>query len=160
MIAATDSEDLTIAERVERLAERRRGLDLAELFFAEEAARIARSPDFEAFGHVSPLEWIRKEAMMECGATADRICVGEQAEVIPRSVDAMLAGEIGFAHLVVIARTAERLHEAPTWMGFDEGKLLERARSEDSLTVFRDFCLKHPHEVHPEAYNYKEVASS
>ena len=57
---------------------------------------------------------------MEAGDAGDRLCVGEQLESIGDSVDAMLAGEIGFAHLVRIARTAEALRTSPTSRGFDE----------------------------------------
>lgn len=79
---------------------------------------------------------------MKTGDAADRICVGEHAVAISKSVDAMIAGDIGFAHLVEIARAAAALRSSSTSHGFDEVKLLERAKLEDSLTSFRTFCLK------------------
>src|SRR2546423_12245521 len=131
MIAAPDAEDATVEDRLERMAEMRRGLDIAELFFAQNAAAVASSMEFQHLGYRSPIDWIKKETRMTTGAAADRICVGQQLDAISESVDAVMSGEIGFAHLVEIARTAEALRESATSRGFDEHKLLERAQVEE-----------------------------
>jgi hypothetical protein len=157
MIAAPDACDLTAEERVERMARSRRGIDLQELFFAQDAARVAASPEFEQQGYHTPLEWIRHETRMESGEAANAICVGEQMEAIANSVGAMVNGEIGYAHLVVIARTAEALRSSPTSTGFDEHKVLERAKTEENLTQFRRFCPNHCHAMDPEAYIEEEI---
>jgi hypothetical protein len=157
MIAAPDAYELTIQERVDRMAEQRRALDLQELFFARDAARVAQSMEFQDRGYRSPLDWIKKETRMATGDAADRICVGEQMDAIPDSVDAMVLGEIGFAHLVVIARTADALRSSPTSRGFEERRLLERARVEESLTSFRTFCLKYCHVMDPDGYVNDEL---
>src|SRR5258708_28208300 len=124
MIAAPDACELTIEEKVERLAELRRGLDVAELVFSRQAAEVARSSEFEKQGYRSPLDWIKKETKMKTGDAADAICVGEQLDVVDRSADAMFQGEIGFAHLVEIARTVEKLRESPPSRGFDQAHFL------------------------------------
>jgi hypothetical protein len=157
MIAAPDAHELTVEERVARMAQRRYGQDIQDLFFAQDAAEVARSMDFQKWGYCSPLDWIKKETKMTAGDAADRICVGEQLEAISDSADAVIAGEIGFAHLVVIARTAEALRGSPTSRGFDEHRLLERARGEESLTTFGTFCLKYCHVMDPQAYVKEEL---
>ncbi len=157
MIAAPDACDLTTAERMEKMARQRRAIDLQELFFAQDAATVAASGDFEQFGFQTPLEWIRHETGMESGDAANAICVGEQMEAIADSVDSMLNGEIGYAHLVLIARTAEALRGSLTSTGFDERKLLERAKLEENLTFFRKFCLNYRHAMDPDAYVDEEI---
>jgi hypothetical protein len=157
MIAAPDAYDLTVQERVERMAEQRRAMDLQELFFARDAATVAQSMEFQDLGYRSPQDWIKKEAKMTATAAGDRICVGEQMDGLGSSVEAIIAGEIGFAHLVEIARTAEALRSSPTSRGFDERRLLERAICEDSLTSFRTFCLKYRHAMDPDGYVNDEL---
>src|SRR5690349_15171892 len=157
MIAAPDAYELTVEERVERMARRRYGQDIQDLLFAQDAAEVAKSMQFQEWGYCSPLDWIKKETKMTTGAVADRICVGEQMEAISDSADAVIAGEIGFAHLVVIARAAEALRGSPTSRGFDEHKLLERARGEASLTAFNTFCLKYCHVMDPEGFVKDEL---
>src|SRR5262249_381934 len=152
-----DVYELTAAETVENMVRQRRGIDLQALFFAQDAARVAASPDFERLGFQTPLEWIRHETRMESGDAADAICVGEQLEAIAASVEAMVQGEIGYAHLVVIARTAEALRGSSTSTGFDERRLLERARVDENLTSFGRLCLKYRHAMDPEAYVKEEL---
>ena len=157
MIAAPDAYELTAEERLEKMAYHRRAMDLQQLFFAQDAAVVAASPAFQELGYQTPLEWIRQETKMETGDAADAICVGEQMEAIPESVDAMVAGEIGYSHLVVIARTADALRMSATSRGFDERRLLERARAEENLTLFGKFCLRYRHAMDPDAYVKEEL---
>lgn len=157
MIAAPDAYDLTIGERVERLAHNARALDLMRLFLAGDAAKVASSLEFQDLGYCSPLDWLKREMKLRAGEAADIICVGEQMEAIGESADAMAEGEIGFAHLAEIARAAEALRTSPTARGFDERRLLERAKVEDSLTSFGTFCLKYRHTMDPEAYVNEEL---
>ncbi len=158
MIAAPDVyDDLTPAERMESMVRTRRALDIQQLFFARHAASIASSMEFEKRGYQTPLEWLRHETRMETGDAADAICVGEQMEAIPASVEAMVEGEIGYAQLVLIARTAEALRGSPTSRGFDERTMLEKARIEENLTLFRRFCFHYRYTMDPEAYLEEEV---
>jgi hypothetical protein len=59
------------------------------------------------------------------GAAGDRVCVGEQLAHLERlgeSCVALAAGEIGFAHLALIARTSAAVGER-----LNERKLLRKA---------------------------------
>src|SRR6516164_261997 len=98
MIAAPDAYDLTAQELMEKMAERRRGIDIQELVYARDAATIAASSEYQALGYCSPVEWIRKETKMTTTDAYNAVCVGEQMDNLPESVAAMVAGEIGFAH--------------------------------------------------------------
>src|SRR5439155_1676021 len=130
--------------------------DLQALSFSMKVALVAASDDWIGQGYASPIEWVRRDCRMTAGDVADRMCVGAQAAAIDESMDALIAGDIGFAHLVVIARTAEALRESKTSKGFDEQRLLERARIEDSLTRFNNYCMHYRHAQDPEGYADEE----
>src|SRR5260370_35398064 len=65
---------------------------------------------------------------MNSGQVLDRVAVGEQVEAMPESLGPLLDGEIGFQHLVVIARTDEGLRGSKTATPFDETMVLDKAR--------------------------------
>src|SRR5438477_3417232 len=83
---------------------------------------------------------------MTSNAAYDRLAVGERLADLPRSTDAMDGGQIGFAHLAVMARTAEAVGK-----GFDESKLLALAR-EHSPGKFHYKCLHYRHSVDAKKY--------
>ncbi len=102
--------------------------DRLELEFSKSAAAFAATNEYDAQGSTSPVHWIRLNCHMASGAAGDRVAVGEKFASIPMSVATMTEGEIGFAHLALIARTAEALAESPTAKPFDETRLLDKAR--------------------------------
>ncbi len=163
MIAApsewfSSAQDQTAQEVVEGLSRQAHAEDLQALSFSMKAALVAASDEWIGQGYASPIEWVRRDCRMTAGAVADRMCVSAQAAAIGESMDAVIAGDIGFAHLVVIARTAEALRESKTSKGFDEHRLLDRARIEDSLTRFNNYCMHYRHAQDPEGYADDELA--
>jgi hypothetical protein len=96
-----------ITGRLKRLAYVRDRLNLA---FSKDAARLAAEfREVETANWLDATtagEWIRHNCKMKSGAAYDCINVGEQVPRIAKCEQAMVAGEIGFAHLSVIARTA------------------------------------------------------
>ncbi|MGH9121187.1 MAG: DUF222 domain-containing protein, partial [Acidimicrobiales bacterium] len=73
-------------------------------------------------GFTTPINWIRVNCRINESVAGDRIAVGESLEKLPESMAAFEASEIGFAHLVVMARTAEAVKD------FCESDLLGKAR--------------------------------
>jgi hypothetical protein len=130
----------------ERLIQRRRVIDLQEVAFAREAAEFAASDAWDEDGSVSAIDWLRFNCHMNAGAAANAIAVGESLEQIPESHQAVVDGEIGFAHLVVMARTAEALHDR-----FDEELLVEKAK-ENSPGKFFYICHHARHAANPKTY--------
>src|SRR5258708_32333254 len=96
------------------LIELRRACDLLEVEFSETAARFAATDQYEVEGANTAIEWIRHQCRMAGHAAAERVCVGEQMSALPRSIAAVDNGEIGFAHLGLIARTASALAASDT----------------------------------------------
>src|SRR5450759_385328 len=130
----------------ERLIQRRRVIDLQEVAFAREAADFAASEAWDEDGSVSAIDWMRFNCHMTAGAAANAVAVGESLERIPESHQAVVDGEIGFAHLAVMARTAEALGER-----FDEKVLVEKAK-ENSPGKFFYICHHARHAADPKAY--------
>jgi hypothetical protein len=89
-------------------------------------------------------------------AAAERVCVGEQISVLPRSIEAMEKSEIGFAHVALLARTADALSKSDTSRGFEETALLDQA-SEVSVSRFRHICHHARHVDDPAGYLADEV---
>jgi hypothetical protein len=132
--------------RRESLFQRRRVIDLQEIAFAREAAEFAASDAWEEDGSVSGVDWLRFNCHMNPGAAANSIAVGEMLERIPESHQAVVDGEIGFAHLATMARTADALQER-----FDEKVLVEKAK-ENSPGKFFYICHHARHAADPKAY--------
>src|SRR5579859_3212064 len=154
MIAATDVQSLE--ERTERQIQRRHAIDLLELEWAQEAAALAATKYYEYEGFATPLEWIRMTCKMTSAQAADRVAVGEQMAAMPESVQALEAGEIGFAHLMVMARTAQALKRSRTATTFDEQAILAMARESTAGRLYYD-CqhLRHAHD--PQGYAADEA---
>lgn len=133
--------DLTAEELRDRLIRKRQVIDLMELSFSREAAAYAATDDYEEQGSVSPIDWIRFNCHMTGPAAADRVAVGQLAPQLEQTVDALADGQIGFAHLVVMARTADAVGSK-----FSESVLLKKAR-ENSPGKFHHLCRHFRHAV-------------
>jgi hypothetical protein len=130
--------------------------DRLGLKFSEAASAFAETDEYDNQGSVSPIHWIRLNCHLTGGAAADRIAVGDQLRHLPESRHGVVEGEIGFAHLAHIARTAAAIEETGTNTPFDETRLLARAR-ELSVGRFIDFCHHMRHAADPEGYAAAEA---
>jgi hypothetical protein len=143
--------DVSGEELRARMIRKRKAIDLMELSFAEDAARFAATDDYDELGFVSPIDWIRFNCHMTNGAAADRVAVGRTMDKLPRSVEAVSQGEIGLAHVTVMARTAEALKDR-----FDERPLVEYAR-EHSPGKLHFYCQHARHAADAEGYAADEA---
>jgi hypothetical protein len=140
--------DLSIGlEKAQQLVRMRLAIDVQELAFAKVAAEFASTNyyDYDG-GAINAVDWIRLNCHMTSNAVADRISVGSRIGDLVRSVAQVAIGEIGFAHLVVIARTAKAVGES-----FDERALLERA-GKCSPGKLHHESLQYRHSVQPKEY--------
>jgi uncharacterized protein DUF222/HNH endonuclease len=142
----------TVSTEVEELAAElirlRHSIDQLELKFSAKAAAFAATNAYDAWGFVTPIDWIRINCHMTGPAAADRVAVGEQLAKMPQSAAAMKAGEIGFSHLTVMSRTAAALSQSATAGPFDESPLLAQAR-ENTVGKFHHICLHARHAADP-----------
>jgi hypothetical protein len=130
-----------LAERLIRL---RNSIDLLEMEFSRMASDFARTDEYDQQGFESPVSWIKANCHMGGGAAGDRVCVGEQLERLGHSQVAVGIGEIGFAHLALIARTSAAVGER-----LNEQRLLKKAR-ELSVKRFRNACTHARHAADPD----------
>jgi len=93
----------------------RKVIDQLELKFSKLAAEFVKTDFWEDQGSASPYDWVRFNCHMTSNAAGDRVADGELASKLSDSTAAMDDGEIGFAHLTVMARTASAVRKA-----FDE----------------------------------------
>jgi hypothetical protein len=136
----------TGAEMLEELIRRSIRRDQDDLEFSMLAVRFARTDEYELQGFDSAIQCIKATCHMSGGAAADRVCVGQQLERLANSAAAVTAGEIGFAHVAHIARTAARVGEK-----LDEARLLRHARKE-SVFKFHNTCLHAQHAADPKGF--------
>ena len=146
-------EDLSHDDVTGRLQRRQRVIDRLKLDFSKDAARLAAefATDDAAERLDSPTagEWIRHNCKTSRSTAYDCINVGEQLVQLPKCAEAMVAGEIGFAHLSVLARTSSALAESTPESAFVEDDLLERAR-ECSAGRLWHYCMRLRHALDPE----------
>jgi hypothetical protein len=110
------------------------------------AADFARSQAWEDSGFNGPLDWLRFHCHVTSTVAGSYLAVGENVAQLEQTVGAMDSGEVGFAHLVVMARTADAVGDV-----FDETKLLAMAR-ETSPGKFHFKCMHYRHTVDARTY--------
>src|SRR3989442_522823 len=132
------------------LAELRQVCDLIELEFSDLASEFAATDEYDLQGFDSAISWIKEICHMSGGAAADRVCAGHQLQRLSQSEDAVLEGRIGFAHFVLLARTAAAIGGR-----FDETRLLQKA-SELSVRRFHNECMHARHAANPDGFVNEE----
>src|SRR5256885_6095209 len=116
-------------------------IDLLQLEQSRLAAEFAAGEEWDRDGFNSPYDWIRVNCHLPGNVAGNYLTVGAHLPELGQSVEAVLKGEIGYAHLAVMARTADAVGAA-----FDENQLLPLAR-EQSAGKVQYKCLHYPHSV-------------
>ena len=134
-------------EKGQQLVRMRQAIDLQETAFSMVAAEFAATNYYDhEGGAINAVDWMRLNCHMTSNAVADRVSVGSRLGDLVRSVAQVATGEIGFAHLVIMARTAKAVGEA-----FDERALLERAGKVSPGKLHFE-SLEYRHSVKPKEY--------
>ena len=134
------------AELGQQLIQNQHQIDLLLLEQSRLAAEFVPTDYWDYEGSATPYDWIRINCHLTSNTVGDRVTVGERMSELAESVQAVQTREIGFTHLVVMARTAEAVGER-----FDESKLLKKAR-ESSPGKFRHICDHYRHSADPGGY--------
>jgi hypothetical protein len=146
---------LQTAERGSELAQEliqiQTEIDQLQLKHSIRAAEFAETETWDDQGFNTPIDWLRFNCRLTDKAAGDRIAVGKQAAGLTQSVEAMETGKIGFAHLVVIARTAQAVGKA-----VDEYGLLELAPKLSPGKFFYE-CQNYRHSVDAKGYAREQV---
>jgi hypothetical protein len=142
--------DLEPNDYAGRLVRGREAIDHFELGFSRDAAAFASGEQFQNDDSTTPFEWMRHECKMQFGAAIDRLTVGEQLPRLAKSADALEAGEIGFAHLSVMARTLSIVAKDSPNALVDELELLEKAKTSTPGRLWH-YCIRLRHALNAAA---------
>jgi Domain of unknown function (DUF222)/HNH endonuclease len=151
MLATQDVRPFNGAELGQELVRLGQERDLIDLRFSLVAAEFAATNHYDQEGFVSPIDWIRFNCHMTSNAAADRVAVGERIGELPESMDLMVSGRIGFAHMTVMARTANAVGAS-----FDETRLLDKAE-ENSPGKFHHICRHYRHAANRKGYEAEQA---
>jgi hypothetical protein len=149
--SAIEIEQLSDEELAETYIRACRVADQHAIFIARLAAEFAKRNKFDDDGFVSAIDWMRFNGHMTSGAAANSVAVGEAMHRMPESIEAMTEGQIGYAHMTVMARTAEALGDK-----FEESALIDKARK-SSPGKFHYICTHYRHAADPKQYTDEQA---
>jgi hypothetical protein len=91
----------------EPLIEIRGIVDRSESVFAEGVRRFDKSGEYKADGALSLMDWLRWKCKLSGGAALERVEIARQLEKLPKTEAAFASGDLGYQHVVLIARAAQ-----------------------------------------------------
>src|SRR6202158_4903021 len=136
-----------VGKELERVVHER---DLLDLQATALAAQFAATNEYDLQGYATAIDWMRFNCHLTSTPPADLIAVGKNLHRLPESVQAVANGEIGFAHVKPMARTANAVGSK-----FDESLLLEKAR-DNSAGKFYFICTHYRHSADRDGYEAEQ----
>jgi hypothetical protein len=137
-LAADDLDEIapwTVGDEIVELARERERLD-AQLL--RRLRRFDASGAWAEDGSLSTRAWLRRHCRMAPGAAAERVRVARRLhDSLPETRVAFAAGEIGYAHVRVIAATVESSDACEETIGEAEPILVDVARDCDPVALRR-----------------------
>jgi hypothetical protein len=113
----------------EELVGIRESIVLLEAAFAGGLRRFDKSGEYKAEGAISLIDWLRWKAKLSAGAAMERVTIARQLEQLPQTQRAFASGDVGYQHVALLARTAEKVGAAAVQC--EETNLLKAAESMD-----------------------------
>src|SRR6202163_2767502 len=136
-------------ERPVDLKEYRAAIDCLDGDFSASAREAQKAGEHLVAGSITAASWVARTCGMSISSAADRVCVGEQLESLPRVAEALSSGEISFQSASVLCHLHERLGENRD--GFDEEEMVGYAR-EFSVFELRKLCRFAWHVANPDGF--------
>jgi hypothetical protein len=127
----------------------REAIDALEGEFATEAREIQKSGDHMVGGNIGAATWIGRTCGISKNSAADRLCVGEQLESLPKIAAALSSGEISYQSTSVLCHLRDKLADHKDL--FDEDEMLDHARR-FSVAVLHNLCRVAWHVVNPDGF--------
>jgi hypothetical protein len=124
-------------------------IDALEGEFSTNARDCQKVGEHLAGGNISAASWIARTCGMSITSAADRLCVGEHLESLPKVAAALASGEISYQSTSVLCHLREQLAEKAKL--FDEDEMLEYARAW-SVFHLRKLCTAARHEADPDGF--------
>src|ERR1700688_2324293 len=108
-----------------------------------------RSGEHLVSGNITAGSWIARSCGMSVTSAADRLCVGEQLESLPKVAAALASGEVSYQSASALCHLRERLAEKAEL--FDEDEMLGHARYY-SVFELRKLCRFAWHVANPDGF--------
>jgi Domain of unknown function (DUF222) len=114
--------EVDASELGEELVEIRESVVQLEAVFAGGLRRFDKSGEYQADGAVSLIDWLRWKPKLSGGAAVERVTIARQLEQLPQTRQAFDSGAVGYQHVALLARTAEKVgaaavqQEEPSWL--------------------------------------------
>jgi hypothetical protein len=121
-----DIDDTKVGEELVGIRE---SIDRLEAVFASGLRRFDKCGEYKADGAVSLVDWLRWKAKLSGGAAMERVTVARQLEQLPQTRRAFASGNVGYQHVALLARSAEKVGAAA--VQGEETSLLQAAESMD-----------------------------
>src|ERR1700730_462391 len=106
---------------------REAGIDPLEAVFAVGVRRFDKSGEYKVDGALSLTAWLRWKCKLSGGAALERVEIARQLEKLPKNEAEFASGDLGYQHVVLIARAAENVGSGPVQK--EEHNLLEAAHT-------------------------------
>jgi len=127
----------------------RAAIDALEGVFSAVVNRAKARGDHLVGGSISAASWISRTCAMSVTSAADRLCVGEQLQSLPKIAEALSSGEIGYQSASVLCHLREQLGEKRDL--FDEEEMLDYGRR-FSVFHLRLLCRVARHAADPDGF--------
>src|SRR5713226_3286289 len=124
-------------------------IDALEGEFATEARDAQKAGDHLVNGNITAASWISRTCGMSVTSAADRLCVGEQLQSLPKIASALSSGEIGYQSTSLLCHLREQLGDKRDL--FDEEEMLDLARR-FSVFNLRMICRVARHVADPDGF--------
>jgi hypothetical protein len=124
-------------------------IDALEGEFSANARDCQKAGEHLVSGNITAGSWIARTCGMSITSAADRLCVGEQLESLPKVAAALGSGEISFQSASALCHLRERLGEKAEF--FDEDEMLGYAR-DYSVFELRKLCRVAWHVANPDGF--------
>jgi hypothetical protein len=127
----------------------RAAIDALEGVFSAVVNRAKARGDHLIGGNITAASWISRTCSMSVTSAADRLCVGEQLQSLPKIAEALSSGEIGYQSASVLCHLREQLGEKRDL--FDEEEMLDYGRR-FSVFHLRMLCRVARHAADPDGF--------
>jgi hypothetical protein len=124
-------------------------IDALECEFSAEVRDVQKSGDHLVDGNITAVSWISRLCGMSATSVADRLCVGEQLQALPKVAEALSSGEIGYQSASLLCHLRDQLGDKRD--RFDEDEMLEMAR-QHTVATLRFLCRYARHVADPDGF--------
>ncbi len=104
-------------------------VDRSEGISADVVRRFEKSGAWAQEGALDMVSWLKSNGKLSGSAAMERVAMGRQLEKLPETAQAFQRGDLGYQHVAILSRTAEKVGISA--LKKEEASLLQAAQSMD-----------------------------